>query len=33
VIDGMVDATVAELTEVWEGAIPHLLGDVRPSRV
>jgi phosphoribosylformylglycinamidine synthase subunit PurL len=25
VIDGFVDATVAELTEVWEEAIPHLL--------
>ena len=29
VIDGMVDATVAELTEVWEGAIPRLLGGTR----
>jgi phosphoribosylformylglycinamidine (FGAM) synthase-like enzyme len=27
VIDGMVDATVAELTEVWEGAIPRLLDE------
>ena len=27
VIDGMVDATVAELTGVWEGAIPRLLGE------
>jgi hypothetical protein len=27
VIDGMADATVAELTEVWEGAIPRLLGE------
>jgi phosphoribosylformylglycinamidine synthase len=27
VIDGMVDATVAELTAVWEGAIPRLLGE------
>jgi phosphoribosylformylglycinamidine synthase II len=26
VIDGLVDATVAELTEVWEQAIPRLLG-------
>ena len=27
VIDGFVDATVAELTEVWEQAIPRLLGE------
>jgi phosphoribosylformylglycinamidine synthase len=27
VIDGFVDATVTDLTEVWEGAIPRLLGD------
>jgi len=27
VIDGMVDTTVSELAEVWEGAIPLLLGD------
>ncbi|MCD6021843.1 MAG: phosphoribosylformylglycinamidine synthase subunit [Actinomycetia bacterium] len=27
VIDGMVDATVDELTEVWERAIPRLLGE------
>jgi phosphoribosylformylglycinamidine synthase II len=27
VIDGMVDTTVADLAEVWEGAIPLLLGD------
>jgi phosphoribosylformylglycinamidine synthase subunit PurL len=30
VIDGMVDATVAELTDVWEHAIPRLL-DEAPS--
>jgi phosphoribosylformylglycinamidine synthase subunit PurL len=28
VIDGFVDATVAELTGVWEQAIPRLLGEV-----
>ena len=27
VIDGFVDATVADLTEVWEQAIPRLLGE------
>jgi phosphoribosylformylglycinamidine synthase subunit PurL len=27
VIEGMVDTTVSELAEVWEGAIPRLLGD------
>jgi phosphoribosylformylglycinamidine synthase II len=27
VIDGMVDMTVTELAEVWEGAIPRLLGE------
>ncbi len=27
VIDGFVDATVADLTEVWEHAIPRLLGE------
>jgi phosphoribosylformylglycinamidine synthase len=27
VIDGMIDAPVAELTEVWERAIPRLLGE------
>jgi phosphoribosylformylglycinamidine synthase subunit PurL len=27
VIDGMVEATVAQLAEVWEGAIPRLLGE------
>jgi phosphoribosylformylglycinamidine synthase len=27
VIDGLVDATVNELTQVWEGAIPRLLGE------
>ena len=26
-IDGMVDTTVSELAEVWEGAIPRLLGE------
>jgi hypothetical protein len=31
VIDGMVDATVAELTAVWEGAIPRLLGEAPSS--
>jgi phosphoribosylformylglycinamidine synthase II len=29
VIDGFVDATVTELTEVWERAIPRLLGEPR----
>lgn len=27
VIDGMIDMTVSELAEVWEGAIPGLLGE------
>ena len=27
VIDGMIDAPVAELTEIWERAIPRLLGE------
>ena len=27
VIDGMLDATVMELAEVWERAIPRLLGE------
>jgi hypothetical protein len=27
VIEGMVDATVEELTDVWESAIPRLLGE------
>jgi phosphoribosylformylglycinamidine synthase II len=27
VIDGMIDMTVSELAEVWEGAIPSLLGE------
>ena len=27
VIDGMVDMTVSELAETWEGAIPSLLGE------
>ncbi|HEX5938312.1 MAG TPA: phosphoribosylformylglycinamidine synthase subunit PurL [Actinomycetota bacterium] len=27
VIDGMIDAPVAELTDVWEQAIPRLLGE------
>jgi phosphoribosylformylglycinamidine synthase subunit PurL len=27
VIDGMVESTVVELAEVWEGAIPRLLGE------
>jgi hypothetical protein len=27
VIDGMVETTVVELAEVWEGAIPRLLGE------
>jgi phosphoribosylformylglycinamidine synthase II len=28
VIDGMVDTTVSELAEVWEQAIPRLLGEI-----
>jgi phosphoribosylformylglycinamidine synthase subunit PurL len=27
VVDGLVEATVAELSDAWEGAIPRLLGD------
>jgi hypothetical protein len=29
VIDGLVDATVAELAGIWEAAIPGLLGAAR----
>jgi phosphoribosylformylglycinamidine synthase len=28
VIDGYVDATVADLTDAWERAIPRLLGEL-----
>jgi hypothetical protein len=28
VVDGMVDTTVTDLADVWERAIPRLLGEV-----
>jgi hypothetical protein len=28
VIDGMVETTVTELADVWESAIPRLLGEI-----
>jgi hypothetical protein len=30
VIEGMVDATVMELADVWEQAIPRMLGEALP---